>query len=130
MHEFDRSKNVIERDVGNDPSKVIGIKIETIQDNHAPIIQVCKYVIRILMEAISNSNGQEIIKLYYEFRQDASTKLSIFLGHITKQNYNLKLHVLSKNQFCSLLAPPNASHVADRHVNLEKRTCKYKNVDL
>ena len=33
--------NVIEKDVGNDPSKVIGIKIETIQDNHAPIIQVC-----------------------------------------------------------------------------------------
>ena len=75
---------MIERDVGNDPSKVIGIKIETIQD--APIIQVCKYVIQILMEAISNSNGQEIIKQYYEFPQDASTKLNISLGHITKQN--------------------------------------------
>ena len=41
MWEFYRSMNVIEKDVGNDPSKVIGIKIETIQDNHAPIIQVC-----------------------------------------------------------------------------------------
>ena len=78
--------NVIEKDVGNDPSKVIGIKIETIQDNHAPIIQVYKYVICILMEAISNSNWQEIIKQYYEFPQDASTKLNIFLGHTTKQN--------------------------------------------